>query len=86
MKDRETRGAEAGASEDKRLLWTDTAENTEARRVPSTKVAACMVALSRDPQEMYSVLCGKAQNIENMNVLKKFLKYILLLRHSNDQL
>lgn len=59
MKDRETRGAEAGGSEDKRLLWTETAENTETRRVPSTKVPAPrMIALSKDLQEIYSVLRG----------------------------
>ncbi len=60
LKDRKTRGAEAGGREDKGLLWTETAENTDTRRVPSTKVPApCMITLSKDPQEIYSVLRGK---------------------------
>lgn len=57
LKDRKTRGTEAGGREDKGLLWTETAENTETRRVPSTKVPTpCMITLSKDPQEIYSVL------------------------------
>lgn len=60
LKDRETRGAEAGGREDKVQLWTETAENTETRRVPSTKVLTpCMVTISKDPQEIYPVLHGK---------------------------
>lgn len=60
LKDRKTRGAEAGGREDKELLWTETAENTDTRRVPSTKVLApCMITLSKNPQEIYSVLHGK---------------------------
>lgn len=57
LKDRKTRGTEAGGREDKGLLWTETAENAETRRVPSTKVPTpCMITLSKDPQEIYSVL------------------------------
>jgi len=53
LKDRKTRGTEAGGREDKGLLWTETAENTETRRVPSTKVPTpCMITLSKDPQEI----------------------------------
>ncbi len=60
LKDRKTRGAEAGGREDKGLLWTETAENTGHQKGPQHQSPGSLHDhFIQRPTRDYSVLRGK---------------------------